>query len=72
LRSVCVGRLFGFQMAATVILRCFHANFINCAASLGALRNYALARVKQRPLTWDKTAHSYPAPIEPRISESGD
>ncbi|HZS54069.1 MAG TPA: glycosyl transferase family protein [Bryobacteraceae bacterium] len=60
LRSVCVGRLFGVAMAATVALRCFHTNFINCAASMFALRNYLRSRLRREALPWAKTDHSYP------------
>ena len=70
-RSLCVGKLFGPSMGATVVLRCFHANLVNCAASLCALRNYVVSRMKNRPLTWEKTDHSYPS-ATPHISEFGD
>jgi adsorption protein B len=71
IRSWCVGKLFGPGMGATVALRCFHANFVNCVASLCALRNYAASRMKNRPLTWDKTQHFYPSATS-QVSEFGD
>jgi adsorption protein B len=60
LRSVCVARIFGFGMGVTVTLRCFHTNFVNCAASMCALKNYALSRLHRKSLSWEKTDHSYP------------
>lgn len=63
LRSICVARLFGFGMGLTVTLRCFHANFVNCAASLCALRNYIHSRLHRKALTWNKTEHAYPVRI---------
>jgi adsorption protein B len=59
-RSVCVARVFGILMGSTVVLRCFHANFVNCAASLCAVRKYAESRMKRTSLRWEKTEHAYP------------
>jgi adsorption protein B len=72
LRSLCVTNLYGAGMGATVLFRCFHANFVNCVASLCALRNYTIARVKHSSLKWDKTDHIYPTQMTTEISESGD
>ncbi len=60
LRSLCVARLFGAGMGVTVALRCFHANFVNCAASIFAVRNYVHSRLGRKALCWDKTEHAYP------------
>jgi bacteriophage N4 adsorption protein B len=60
-RSLCVARIFGFAFATGVPLRAFHANFVNCSASLAAMWRFATARVLRRPLVWLKTEHSYPA-----------
>jgi adsorption protein B len=62
-RSVCVGRLFGIKMGLTVVARCFHANFINCFASLCALQNYAKSRLQRKSLRWEKTEHAYPSTV---------
>lgn len=72
LRSLCVANLYGMKMGATVLFRCLHANFVNCVASLCALRNYTIACVKHSSLKWDKTDHIYPTQTNPDISESGD
>lgn len=60
LRSLCVGRIFGVGMGLTVTLRCLYANYINCAASLGAVTKYAISRLRRTTLRWDKTDHAYP------------
>jgi adsorption protein B len=60
LRSLCVGRIFGWQTAAGVLLRVFHANLINSAATVCALRNYVQARRRKHTLSWNKTDHHYP------------
>jgi adsorption protein B len=60
LRAFCVGRIFGWGFAMGVPLRVFHANLINCFASLRALWRYTKARIHKRPLVWLKTEHAYP------------
>lgn len=71
-RALCVTRVFGFGMGATVPLRCFHANFVNCAASLNALKNYIRAKSGGQSLRWDKTDHAYPTAVAPTVSEAVD
>src|SRR5208283_2849741 len=44
-----------------VPIRVFHANFLNSAATFGALFQYFAARLQQRPLRWLKTEHAYPS-----------
>ncbi len=61
LRSWCVGKVFGPAMGLTVALRCFHANFVNCAASFCAVARYVHSRWQRETLRWDKTEHAYPA-----------
>jgi adsorption protein B len=60
MRMFYTGRIFGFGFALGVPLRQFHANFINCFASFGALWLYASAWWQRRPLVWLKTDHAYP------------
>lgn len=60
LRAFCVGRIFGWVFATGVPLRVFHANLINCCASLRAVWRYTKARIHKRPLVWLKTEHAYP------------
>ena len=60
LRTVCVARIFGIAFALGVPVRMFHGNFINCCASMGALRRYLDSRLHRRPLVWLKTEHAYP------------
>jgi len=60
LRALCVGRIFGWVFAMGVPLRVFHANLINCCASVRAMWRYSRARMQHRPLVWLKTEHAYP------------
>ncbi|MBV8867237.1 MAG: glycosyl transferase family protein [Acidobacteriaceae bacterium] len=59
-RAICVGKIFGVTAALTVPLRCFHANLINCTASLCAVRDFFHAQRQNRALAWRKTEHAYP------------
>ncbi|MGI8960439.1 MAG: glycosyl transferase family protein [Bryobacteraceae bacterium] len=61
IRMVCVERIFGLVFALGVPLRAFHANLVNCLASLGAVWRYANARLRGQPLVWLKTEHAYPS-----------
>ncbi len=60
MRMFNTGRIYGVPFALGVPLRTFHANYINCFASLGALWRYAHAKLNRRPLVWLKTDHAYP------------
>ncbi len=61
IRIVCVERVFGIVFALGVPLRAFHANLVNCLASLGAMWLYSSARLRGLPLVWIKTEHAYPS-----------
>lgn len=60
-RVLCVGRLYGWLFAAGVPIRAVWANWINFAATAGALWHYSVARVRRRRLAWLKTEHAYPS-----------
>lgn len=60
LRMLCVRKIYGTLFALAVPMRSFHGNFLNCFASIFAVRNYFLGRLRRRPLAWSKTDHSYP------------
>ncbi len=60
LRMLCVGRIFGPLFALGVPMRSFHANLLNCFASLRATWRYFLAKRDKRQLVWQKTEHAYP------------
>lgn len=60
-RCACTGRIYGWHFAALAPLRVFWANWINCFAAAAAVRRYALARLRERPLAWVKTEHEYPS-----------
>jgi adsorption protein B len=59
-RAVCAGRLYGWLFAAGVPLRTVWANWLNFAATAGALWRYTAAKLRSRPLEWLKTEHAYP------------
>ena len=59
-RAWCSGRIYGWKFASTVPLRVIWANWINCFATVSALKCYFGAKARGQPLRWLKTAHSYP------------
>ncbi len=60
-RAWCVGRRYGWRIAAAVPVRVVLANCINTLATLRAVGTYARARFGGRPLRWVKTEHQYPS-----------
>lgn len=60
LRSVCSSHIYGWRFGCLAPLRVPWANWINFRACETALRGFALARWRNQPLVWLKTAHSYP------------
>jgi adsorption protein B len=61
-RAAASARVYGWRFASGVPLRLLWGNWINARASLGALACWAEAKIRRRPLGWNKTAHAYPAP----------
>ena len=59
-RAWSVAARFGWQIAVGVPIRSLLANGINTLATLGALKDYAVAHWKNEPLRWSKTEHQYP------------
>lgn len=73
-RMVCVGRVYGTELALTVPVRVIFGNCINSAASFCAVQRFFTAKWKRQPLVWVKTEHAYPnqsalAPQTQRIGE---
>lgn len=73
-RSVLVGRVYGFWFACLCPLRIIWANGLNATASVTAVVRYLRARWARRPLAWHKTEHRYPqraalAEPRPRLGE---
>lgn len=60
IRMTCVRRIYGWSSAFAVPLRSFHGNYLNCCASLCAIRNFTISKLRRRQLVWAKTEHSYP------------
>jgi adsorption protein B len=66
-RCACAGRIYGWAFAALAPVRTIWANWINFFATFEALRRYALARLRARPLAWLKTDHVYPSQAALRV-----
>jgi adsorption protein B len=64
-RAWCSARIYGWFFALGSPLRALYANYINCHATLGAIRRYWIARWKKEPLMWLKTEHTYPVSLSP-------
>jgi hypothetical protein len=62
-RTVCVGRTYGWGLAAFTPIRMTYANLINSVAAVNALCQFATAKILRKPLSWAKTAHEYPAQL---------
>lgn len=61
-RAAASAGVYGWRFATGVPLRLLWGNWINARASLGALGCWMAAKIRRRPLGWNKTAHAYPAP----------
>ena len=67
-------RLYGLRFAAAVPIRILWGNWINCAATLQALRQFFAAQRSRHTVAWQKTTHVYPRnltdiPKRPRLGE---
>lgn len=62
-RTACSARVYGWRFAAMAPVRVVAANWVNCFATCGALWNYAVAKMRGRPLRWAKTDHVYPSRV---------
>ena len=61
-RALCSRRIYGWRFALGVPVRALIGNWLNCAATVRALRLYCLAKLRGQPLVWIKTEHAYPNP----------
>ena len=73
-RTWCAASIYGWCFAAGVPLRMLWGNVVNCLATIAALRQFILARLRHRTLAWRKTEHDYPQPVSaergrPRLGE---
>jgi adsorption protein B len=66
-----VARLYGVGHALVSAPRLIIANVIGLAATLRAIRQYAVHALTGKPLRWYKTAHEYPS-FEGSADPSGD
>ncbi len=72
IRTALSARVYGWPFAAGVLPRMFWGNLLNSAATVSALRQFAVARRRGRALAWRKTDHKYPAcgtPGQGRLGE---
>jgi adsorption protein B len=60
-RSYCVTKVYGLLFALGVGLRVPWANWINCVATVRALRDFSRTKIHGEPLRWLKTEHAYPS-----------
>ena len=60
IRAVSSARVYGWKFAAATPLRILWGNWVDCVASAGAIKRYALSRLSGQPLIWLKTEHRYP------------
>jgi adsorption protein B len=65
MRTWASARIYGWMFAAGVPVRTLWANLVNCAATIGALRQFFVSRMQSRALEWRKTDHVYPTPAVP-------
>jgi adsorption protein B len=61
LRVYCVYRLYGPWQAALSAPRMLWGNVVNFGATVRAIRIYLRFLRTGKPITWDKTGHSFPA-----------
>lgn len=62
-RMIFTGMIYDLRHALMAAPRLVVGNFVNFFATWRAIRIYVGHRVSGKPLTWDKTSHSYPIHI---------
>jgi bacteriophage N4 adsorption protein B len=62
-RGFCARRIYGWRFAVGVPVRAILGNWLNCAATIVALKRYCSAKLHGQPLVWVKTEHAYPNPV---------
>jgi adsorption protein B len=59
-RAWFVSRIYGWKNGLLSSHRLIVGTIVNAAATLRAIRQFALSKVTGRKLTWDKTMHHFP------------
>jgi adsorption protein B len=59
-RAWFVSRIYGWENGILSGPRLIAGTIVNAAATLRALRQFALSKITGRKLTWDKTMHHFP------------
>jgi bacteriophage N4 adsorption protein B len=60
-RTVAAARIYGWRFAACVPVRTLWATAVNFAATVLAIRQFIVGRMRKQTLAWRKTEHVYPA-----------
>ena len=60
MRAWCSAQVYGWKFASAVPLRVLWGNWINLRSTSSAIRRFAWARLRGKPLVWLKTEHAYP------------
>ncbi len=61
IRIACVARIYGLRFACGVPVRAVLGNWLNFVATVHAVGQYTLSKVRRQPLVWLKTEHMYPS-----------
>ncbi len=69
-RMATTARVYGWKLAAGVPVRMLWGNLVNCLATMAALRQFLLARVRRENLAWRKTEHVYPVVAQASACDS--
>jgi len=72
IRTTLSARVYGWRFAAGALPRMFWGNLLNSAATISALHQFAVARLRGRALAWRKTDHNYPAGQTPGQGRLGE
>lgn len=60
-RMATTAPIYGWRMACGVPARMLWGNAVNCLATVAAVRQFAMARLRRERVAWHKTEHMYPA-----------
>lgn len=61
IRAWCCANVYGWKFAAATPARVIAANWLNCFATLRAIRTFLACKLSGEPVRWAKTDHLYPS-----------
>jgi len=70
-RASCSARVYGWRFASMVWPRTIWGNFINCQATVSAVRRFLVSLWTGEPLVWLKTDHAFPTAAALESSTAG-